>query len=315
MRSRVLIAISVISITGLIGLAVWNRIPRQRVETPVYHTGPIVNVIAFSIDPDAKYVAAGLSDGRVKLWETATKQELPVKLPSILALHDLAWSSDGTLLTGGFEQHVLSWNVKAAQGKKLPMFAAQVVSIACRSNRGELLVSLSNGQLYLIDPRSREQTVITSGHTGIVKVVRFSPKGTSFVTGGVDGQLIWHDWKTRQITRKIAAHQHEVSSLAYSDDGLRLVSGSWDQTAKAWDEISEKPRITLKHPSEVAHVAWMGIDIVTSSWDEELRIWNSESGSEVSATPWNHGSLAFAVQPGKREILGIDADGTWHFAK
>lgn len=314
-RSRILIGVTVISIAFLIGLMVWQRMPRRRPETPVYKTGPIVNCIAFSADRDGKYVAAAVSDGRVLLWETEKKRELPVKLPSRLALHDLAWSSDGTLLTGGFERHVLSWNVKSAQAKKLPMFAAQIVSLACRPGRGELLISLSDGQFILVDARSNEQTVVASGHTGIVKIVRFSPDGTTFVTGGVDGQLIWHDWKSRLATKKVAAHQHEVSSLAYSSNGRRLVSGSWDQTAKIWDDKSEKPRVTFRHPAEVAQVGWMGDDIVTSCWDEELRIWNSDSGLEISGTPWNHGSLAFAIPPGKREVLGIAADGTWHFAK
>ncbi|MDB5388604.1 MAG: repeat containing protein [Planctomycetaceae bacterium] len=314
-RTRILIVITVVSSICLIGLIVWRRIPRRRAETPIYQTGPVVNSVAFSSDRESKYLAAALSDGRVLLWETATKHELPVKLPSRLAMHDLAWNPDGTLLTGGFEQHVLSWNVKAAQSKKLPIFPAQVVSIACRPGRGELVISLSNGQLYFVDSRSNEQILLTTGHTGVVKVVRFSPKGTAFVTGGVDGQIVWHDWKTRQVSRTVAAHQHEVSSLAFSADGLKLVSGSWDQTAKTWDEHSEKPQITLKHPGEVAQVGWMEIDIVTTCWDEELRIWNSESGTEIFGTPWNHGSLAFAVQPGKREAVGISADGTWHFAK
>jgi WD40 repeat protein len=296
-------------------MVAWNWLPKRRVPTPVYRTEPIVNSVAFSVDRDSKYLAAVLSDGRVRLWETESKKELPVKLPSRLALHDLTWNIDGTLLTGGFEQHVLSWNVKSEQAKKLPMFPAQIVSLACRPGRSELIISLSNGQLYLVDARASEKVVIESGHTGIVKVVRFSPKGTTFVTAGADGRIAWHDWDTRKVTRKFVAHQHEISSVAFSSDGSKLVSGSWDLTAKVWVEESEKPKLTLKHASEVAQVGWMGADIVTSSWDEELQIWSSETGSLTSSTPWTHGSLAFAIQPEKRQVIGISADGTWHYAK
>jgi WD40 repeat protein len=280
-----------------------------------YRTDPIVNSIAFSADRGSRYLAAAMSDGRLRLWETATQKELPVKLPSRLALYDLAWNSDGTLLTGGFEQHVLSWNVKAGEAKKLPMFKAQIVSLACRPGHHELLISLSNGQLYFVDPLANETIALNSGHAGNVKVVRFSPTGQTFVTGGVDGQIAWHDWTTRQVTKKFVAHQHEISSLAFSADGQKLASGSWDRTVKVWVEESQKPKLTLNHTSEVAQVGWLGTDIVTTSWDEVLRIWSSETGSMISETPWNHGSLAFAIQVEKRAIIGVAADGTWHAVK
>jgi len=299
--------------------AAWQWIPSRRAATPVYQSGPIVNAIAFSRDRGSRYVAAVLSDGRARMWEADTRRELPVKLPSKLSLNDLAWSPDGVFLTGGFEQTVLAWDVKAAQAKRIPALGLQIVSLASRPGRGEILVSLLNGQVFLIDARSSERDSITTGHKGIVKVVRYAPQGDVFVTAGADGQLVWHDSKSRKVLRTVSAHQHEISSLAFSENGQKLVSGSWDQTAKVWENQwknpTDKPLVTLAHTSEIAQIAWMGTDVVTSCWDEQLRIWTPESSSLIHQVPWNHGSMAFAVVPGEREVLGIDADGTWHTAK
>jgi WD40 repeat protein len=100
LRTRILIAITVVSGLCCIFMVAWNWLPKRRVPTPVYRTEPIVNSVAFSVDRDSKYLAAVLSDGRVRLWETESKKELPVKLPSRLALHDLTWNiADGWLRT------------------------------------------------------------------------------------------------------------------------------------------------------------------------------------------------------------------------
>ena len=117
MRKRLLVGAGLLSCLTLTVFAISTWIPRSRPQTPIYQSGPVVNAIAFSRDRNARYVAAALSNGRVRLWEVGTKQELPVKFPSQLPLHDLAWSTDGVLLTGGFEQTVLAWTVKTSQAK------------------------------------------------------------------------------------------------------------------------------------------------------------------------------------------------------
>lgn len=307
-----LVLCSCLILAGVIG---WRWIPRAPVETPVRPTGPLVTTMSVSRERNPRYLAAAQSDGRLRLWEVATRKELTVKLPSRLSLHDLAWTSDGNVLTGGFEQTLLLWNTKSNQASKLPGLSVQIVSIACRPASGEILVSLANGQLFLIDRRSNERISLETGHQGIVKVVRFAPDGNTFVTAGVDGKLIWHDWSSREIVRKVAAHQHEISSLEFARTGQKLVSGSWDMTAKIWDGKSDQPLATLKHPSEVAQVGWLESNIVSTSWDDELRVWSTETSSVLHESPWLHGSLAFAVLHDKREVIGVDAEGNWRSFK
>ena len=99
------------------------------------------------------------------------------------------------------------------------------------------------------------------------------------MTGGVDQQLIWHDAVMRTVSQSIAAHQHEIAGLAFSSDGTRLVSGSWDNTAKVWKAGSKEPQATLTHPDGVAAVAWRGDEVVTTCWDGQLRVWNSTTAA------------------------------------
>ena len=58
------------------------------------------------------------------------------------------------------------------------------------------------------------------------------------------------------LSEKTNAHSHCVMSVAFSPDGTKIVSGSYDQTIKAWD--SGAPR-ALKSPLLLAQtdVCWL----------------------------------------------------------
>lgn len=306
-RSR-LLAVGLSAMICACLVIMWTRWRPAPAESPVKVLSPRANAISCSPDRGTKFVAAAMSDGRVRLWETATRNELPVKLPSQWPLNDMAWSSDGTaLFVGGFEQHVLSWNIKSKQGRKLPMFAAPIVSLAIRPQRMELLVSLSNGELWWSHLQSGEREAIATGHRGVVKMVRYHPDGQTFVTAGADQQLVWHDAERRAVTNTVAAHQHEISSLAFTKDGSRLVTGSWDSTAKIWKSGAAEPDAVLVHPEGVFSVAWQGDAVVSTCWDHQLRLWNVATSSITKQRVCQSESLSFAVWPGHSEVAEIDS--------
>ena len=69
-----------------------------------------------------------------------------------------------------------------------------------------------------------------------------------------------------------------VSSVAFSPDGQRIVSGSGDETLKIWDANSGQELQTLKgHAAEVASVAFSpdGQRIVSGSRDTTVKIWDA----------------------------------------
>jgi WD40 repeat protein len=56
---------------------------------------------------------------------------------------------------------------------------------------------------------------------------------------------VW-DVMSGQDTLTLKGHTGEVSSVAFSPDGKRIVSGSWDQTLKVWDATRGQETVTLK---------------------------------------------------------------------
>ena len=54
----------------------------------------------------------------------------------------------------------------------------------------------------------------------------------------------------------LKGHTDVVTSVAFSPDGRRIVSGSFDSTVKVWDASSGQEILTLKGPGSVDSVAF-----------------------------------------------------------
>ena len=46
------------------------------------------------------------------------------------------------------------------------------------------------------------------------------------------------------LSEKTNAHSNWIMSVAFSPDGTKIVSGSWDETIKVWDSGALSPQIT-----------------------------------------------------------------------
>jgi WD40 repeat protein len=83
-------------------------------------------------------------------------------------------------------------------------------------------------------------------------------------------------WETGTII--LEGHTGTVYSVAFSSDGSRIVSGSYDHTVRIWDTVSGAVQRTLEgHTSAVYSVAFSsnGSRIVSGSDDYTVRIWDA----------------------------------------
>jgi WD40 repeat protein len=75
-----------------------------------------------------------------------------------------------------------------------------------------------------------------------------------------------------------------VLSVAFSPDGKRLVTGSFDKKVKLWDAATGRELLTLQgHTDAVWSVAFSpdGRRLATASEDRTVKLWDATTGQEL----------------------------------
>jgi hypothetical protein len=144
-----------------------------------------------------------------------------------------------------------------------------------------------------------------------INSVAFSPDGTRVLSGG-EALRLW-DATTGALMRTFPS---EAGALAFSSDGTRLVSSSYDNTIRLWDVATGTLLHTFKgHSSQVPSVAFSrdGRRVVSGSSDATVRIWDAGSGAGVATLLGIDNGRWLAMTPAgffagsrsSKELLGI----------
>lgn len=123
--------------------------------------------------------------------------------------------------------------------------------------------------------------------------------------------------QTSRVRLTIPAQQTAVCSVAYSPDGSRLTSASWDGTWKAWDAATGQEllsiEITKGDPYECAELAFSprGDQLAVGIPDGRLKIWDPNTG-KLQRTFRGHTSWfnKVAFSPDGSTLASANTDGT-----
>src|SRR5262249_24163754 len=99
----------------------------------------------------------------------------------------------------------------------------------------------------------------------------------------------------------LSGHTGPAFAAAWSADGARLATGSWDRSARIWNGATGQVERVLSTNGRVGAVAWStdGARLLTASDDGDTRVWDVASGASLAE---------LAVQAGAR---GEEPPAAW----
>ena len=288
-------------------------------------------VAALAIAPDGQTAAAGTYES-FSLLSLATEKEL-VSLPEKAGfVKSLAFSADGKTLAVGSYQTVALWDVVSKKKlQALPGHQGYVLSLVFSKDGKWLVTGCDDETVRIWETSGWKLKQTLAGHSKPVTGVAISPDGLLIASCSGDetkpskaGEVkLWELASGKELSfsagTATGVHDKGVNAVAFSPDGKRLASSSFDETIKIWEIPGGKLERTLEgHSRPVNSVAFFadGKLLATSGGGRfiggnEIRVWDVATG-DVKAILKGHEArvLQAVVTPDSKRLLSGSGDTT-----
>lgn len=219
------------------------------------------NVQSVRFSPDGSMIATGSADGLVRTWSTDGWSPGHVLRGHVDTVRSAIWSGDASLISCSFDSTLRWWDLGDAHGEHLP---------------------------------------ISTGEDGTYTST-FSADGSFVAVACYTSFVVLMDTRTGEQVARWSPHEASVNTLALSADSSRLLTCSWDETAKLYDTRTQELLRTLEAGAGVydcdispdATLAALGVG-------SSVQIWDLTTGERVET---------LSVEDGVSE-LRFNADGT-----
>ena len=270
------------------------------------------DILSVAVSADGRLLLSGGADGRTRLWDAASGQEIRSYNGAAPARY-VAFSPDGLTVTAAGVGNAAVWDTaKGQQIHSLILNATDRRFPACFSPDGKYWLTAGQTSARLSDAATGQKIRSFEGQTDKVKSVAFSSDGRKLLTGGDATARLW-DTATGQMTLIFRGHTDSIRSVAFSPDGRSVLTGSEDGTARLWDSFTGQEIRSFKGKNDVgvrevvnsAVFSPDGHSVVTGG-GVQVRLWDVATGQVIrtyGGTYSGDSALSVAISPNSRSVL------------
>ncbi len=278
---------------------------------------PEDRVLSVAFNKEGTQIVCGCYGGDIFVWDAASGDKLHDWDGHSFEVSSVAFSPDGKrIVSGDSANMVREWD--ASNGKLLEKWTGHrsfVVSVAYSADGNKIV---SSGWDYLVkiwdisSDRPKVEHEIPSGDIPFSGGVALDHAAKKMAFGLTDGKLVILALDDGKLLAQIdASVSTGAASVAFSPDGLSVVTAGRNGVVTVWDSTSGVEKSTFRgHTKAVTSVACSpdGKLIVSGSDDGTAKVWNRKNGREIVTFSKHQSSVrSVSFSPDSSSV----ASGSW----
>jgi WD40 repeat protein len=203
------------------------------------------------VSANGQWIATTGSDRTVRVWNASTGAEM-FRIPLNGNGSVLGFDKDGRYLVSGDDSGAISiWDISVMPASTSYVQFNGLIGVAGYNTAGDKVIASDDNRVWVLDPKAF--STLTPRPEGQGKAVRetkgninhlaLSPDSTRIAISTTQNELLLYNIRNRSaVTIK---HDNIVTSLSFSADSSKLITGDTDGRLQTWDVVTGDPADTL----------------------------------------------------------------------
>jgi WD40 repeat protein len=276
------------------------------------------------VTKDDRYFITGKSGTSALKWSTATGKPDKAYRGSTKAVICFDLSKDGKyLLTGDGSGEAILWEtesgkkIRSYKGHREPLFDVKI------SPDGNSIATCSwDATMIVWDLSTGDKTSFTDFQEYSAYTMSFSPDGLYLVAGRLNKALELREPDSKEIVRTFIGHTDVISSLDFGPEKYKMLSASWDGSARIWDISTGMMLQKFKVSKTAVHSAIYTPDgkrIITGGDDRLIRIFDVGSAKLLTTLEGHQSEVtSLKISQDGKMLVSYSLDGAikcWNLEK